>query len=449
MLAQQDRTARLRNRLMGHEPSVCHERAAIVTEVYERLSGTLSPILLRAHALAAVLDRMSIFIGPDELIVGNQASRPRSAPIFPEYSWEWILEELDTLPTRAADRYAVPPESREALQGILPRWRGKSFRDRAVHALPEDVLQSHHSLLFLLTSMGCGVGHLAPDYARVLTRGLSAIAREARERLTALDLTDPDTIRKRDFCQAAVVVAEAAIRFAGRFAERAEQMAAAEACPDRRAELSEIARICRKVPAGTRRDLPRGAAILLVRSSRHPDRVERPLHLAGPLRSVHEPVLRGRPDRRASRPRRRAGAARLSLGQVQRDHEAAGQDRLHRVRRIPAVPESDRRRAEGATGETPPTICRTCVWTPRVGRAFRSRLCRCGSIVRRRLTSYARRPIWRGKGWGFRRSSTTTPSSRCSRTWVCPWKRPGATPRSVASNRRCRARPTGTIRQAF
>ena len=234
---------------MAHEPSVCHERAAIVTDCYERLAGTLPPILLRAHALAAVLDRMSIFIGPDELIVGNQASRPRSAPIFPEYSWEWILEELDTLPTRTADRYAVPPESREALQGILPRWRGKSFRDRAVHALPEDVLRSHQSLLFLLTSMGCGVGHLAPDYARVLTRGLSAIAREARERLTTLDLNDPGTIRKRDFCQVAVVVAEAAIWFAGRFAERAEQMAAAEACPDRRAELSEIARICRTVPA--------------------------------------------------------------------------------------------------------------------------------------------------------------------------------------------------------
>jgi len=164
------RAARLRRWLMSHDPSICHERAAIVTDCYERLAGTLPPILLRAHALAAVLGRMSIFIGPDELIVGNQASQPRSAPIFPEYSWEWILEELDTLPTRAADRYAVPPESREALQGILARWRGKSFRDRAVHALPVDVLQSHQSLLFLLTSMGCGVGHLAPDYARVLTR---------------------------------------------------------------------------------------------------------------------------------------------------------------------------------------------------------------------------------------------------------------------------------------
>ncbi|MCK7490279.1 MAG: hypothetical protein MZU79_08900 [Anaerotruncus sp.] len=243
------RTARLRNRLMAVEPSVCHERATVVTEVYERLGDSLPPILLRAHAPAAVLERMSLRIEPDELIVGNQAGRPRSAPIFPEYSWEWIIEELDSLPMRAADRFAVPAETRQALQDILPKWRGKSFRDRAVRALPEEVLRSHQSLLFLLTSMGCGVGHLAPDYSRVLSRGLAGIAEEARQRLGALDLTDPDAIGKRDFCQAAAIVAEAAIRFANRFAELAERLAEAGAAPERRGELAEIARICRKVPS--------------------------------------------------------------------------------------------------------------------------------------------------------------------------------------------------------
>jgi formate C-acetyltransferase len=243
------RTARLRRRVMAEAPSVCHERATVVTEVYERLGGSLPPILLRAHALAAVLERMSVRIEPDELIVGNQAGRPRSAPIFPEYSWEWILEELDSLPVREADRFAVPAETREALRDLLPRWRGKSFRDKAVQALPEEVLRSHGSLLFLLTSIGCGVGHLAPDYSRVLARGLAGIAEEARQRLAALDLTDPDAIGKRDFCQAAAIVAEAAIRFANRFAELAERLAEAEAVPARRGELAEIARICRKVPA--------------------------------------------------------------------------------------------------------------------------------------------------------------------------------------------------------
>src|SRR5512135_586768 len=115
------RIQRVRDGVLQHEPSVCHERAAIVTDVYDRLAGVLPPILLRAHALAAVLDGMSIFIGPDELVVGNQASRPRAAPLFPEYSWEWILEELDSLPERAADRFAVPPETRHALRETLPK----------------------------------------------------------------------------------------------------------------------------------------------------------------------------------------------------------------------------------------------------------------------------------------------------------------------------------------
>ena len=115
------RTARLRHWVMSHEPSICHERAAIVTECYERLGDTLPPVRLRARSLAAVLDGISIAIGPDELIVGNQACGPRAAPIFPEYSWEWVLEELDTLPTRTADRFAVPAASAQVLRAVLMR----------------------------------------------------------------------------------------------------------------------------------------------------------------------------------------------------------------------------------------------------------------------------------------------------------------------------------------
>ncbi len=243
------RTARLRRWVMSHEPSVCHERAAIVTECYERLGDTLPPVRLRARCLAAVLDGMSIAIGPDELIVGNQARRPRAAPIFPEYSWEWVLEELDTLPTRTADRFAVPAESAQVLRPVLPRWRGKSFRDHALPRLPGEVLRAHETLLFLLTSLGCGVGHLAPDYARVLTLGLEGVMAQARRHLGLLDRTDPACLGERDFCLAAEEVCQAAIRFAGRYAELAVAMAETEADPARGAELREIARICRKVPA--------------------------------------------------------------------------------------------------------------------------------------------------------------------------------------------------------
>jgi formate C-acetyltransferase len=192
---------------------------------------------------------MSVAIGPDELIVGNQACGPRAAPIFPEYSWEWVLEELDTLPTRTADRFAVPAASAQVLRAVLPRWRGKSFRDHALPRLPGEVLRAHETLLFLLTSLGCGVGHLAPDYGRVLTLGLDGVMAQARRQMGLLDRTDPACLGERDFCLAAEEVCQAAIRFAGRYAELAVAIAETEADPARGAELREIARICRKVPA--------------------------------------------------------------------------------------------------------------------------------------------------------------------------------------------------------
>jgi len=242
------RIQRLRAALLSHPPSLCHERAAIVTECYERWAGELPPVLLRARTLAAVLERMAIAIEPDELLVGSQASRPRSAPVFPEYAWEWVLAELDQLPERSADRFAVPPETRTALRELLPRWRGRSFRDRAIQTLPHEVLRAQDGLVFLLTSLGCGVGHLAPDYGRVLTRGLEALVAEAAARLEGLDLTDPAALRPRDFYRAAVEAGRAVIHFARRHAEAAARRAESEPDAVRRAELLEIARICRKVP---------------------------------------------------------------------------------------------------------------------------------------------------------------------------------------------------------
>jgi formate C-acetyltransferase len=234
---------------MRQAPSVCHERAEVVTECYEAYGGRLAPVLLRARALAAVLERMSIFIAPDELIVGHQASRPCAAPVFPEYAWRWVLDELDSFPHRASDRFQVPPDTRERLRAILPRWEGKSFHERAAAALPAEALQAHEDLLFLLTSIGCGTGHLAPNYAGVMTRGLDALIVETRTRLARLDLTEPAALPRRDFLAAAIQVAQAAIDFAHRYAALAGALASGEPDPRRQGELREIARICRRVPA--------------------------------------------------------------------------------------------------------------------------------------------------------------------------------------------------------
>ncbi len=239
----------LRRRVMNTPPSICHERAVLVTETYRKWGLRLSPIRLRAKALANVLDNMSIFIDKDELIVGNQASRVRAAPVFPEYSWDWIVEELDSFDKRDADAFQISRETRHTLSETLDWWKGKTLKDRALDALPQAVIDAQQSLVFILTSMSCGTGHLAPDYPKVIHKGLDDIRQEALDRLENLDLSEPDAVQKADFYRAAIEVCEAVCRFANRYAALAETLAASETHPDRAAELTEIARICRKVPS--------------------------------------------------------------------------------------------------------------------------------------------------------------------------------------------------------
>src|SRR5512139_3511474 len=108
----------LRENLLDAMPSVCVERARLLTEAYKQY-GYLPPVLLRARALAHVLENMTIYIQPGELIVGNQASRPRAAPIFPEYSVDWIAPEIDEFIKRPADQFSVDPQVRwELLEDI-------------------------------------------------------------------------------------------------------------------------------------------------------------------------------------------------------------------------------------------------------------------------------------------------------------------------------------------
>ena len=131
---------RLRDELLDTTPRICVERARLVTQAYQTHQAD-PPVLRRARALAHVLDHMTIFIREGELVVGNQASHIRAAPIFPEYSVDWIEPELDEFATRPADRYLISGEAKaELIDDILPYWKGRTLYDRAMATLPEEAL---------------------------------------------------------------------------------------------------------------------------------------------------------------------------------------------------------------------------------------------------------------------------------------------------------------------
>jgi formate C-acetyltransferase len=238
------RVRRLRHRLLASRPELCVERARIVTEVYRDTEGDPT-IVRRAKALQAVLQGMTIRIDDGELIVGNQASRLRSAPIFPEFSHDWIEAELDSFAGRTGDPFLVSEEAKTALREILPDWRGRSTKDLALEKLSPRARDAQSRLALLLTSLSSGLGHVAPDYGRVLRLGLEGLVRRAegeRARLSAGD-------GRAAFYEAAIVAMRAVMDFAARFADLARRLAAGEADPFRRRELETIADVCDRVPA--------------------------------------------------------------------------------------------------------------------------------------------------------------------------------------------------------
>lgn len=245
-----ERIRRLRERVARSEPSVCSERAVLVTESYKETEGQPMPIR-RAKALDRVLRNMTVFIAPDELIVGNHASKPRSAPVFPEMGVDWLSRELDSiLETRSQDRMVVPPKVKEDLRSIIPYWRGKTLREAVYAALPKEVINARLAKVFTLDNHEeGGLGHMLPDYPTVLAKGFNGIVDEVEERIGCLDLTRPDDYEKYIFYEAVKIVCRAACAFAERFADEAQRLAETERDLQRKDELLRIAQVCRRVPA--------------------------------------------------------------------------------------------------------------------------------------------------------------------------------------------------------
>ncbi len=246
-----ERVRRLRARLLDTTPSLCAERGLLITEAYQKYQAD-PPVLRRAKALAHILANMTITIAPDEIIVGNQASAPRAAPLFPEYLVDFLADEIDDFPRRRADVFEVSPEVRASiLQDIVPAWRGKTLNDRVMAIMPEDVAAAQKAgVISGRGNITSGDGHIIMDIERVLAVGLEGVIAEAEAALANLSPYEAAEFKKRPFLQGAIIALRAAIDFARRFAAEAERQAGQPSLtPERRLELQTIAATCRRVPA--------------------------------------------------------------------------------------------------------------------------------------------------------------------------------------------------------
>jgi len=242
-----ERTARIRARLLDTQPTVDTQRALLTTESY-RAHEQDQAVLRRAYMLDNVLRNMSIYIDPDALLVGNQASSDRSAPIFPEYAMDWVIKELDAFDKRDGDRFTITEENKQILRDIYPYWKGRTLQDKGYAAFPERA-RLFYDLGIIKTegNITSGDAHIAVDYSRILREGLSGYRARTLEQQDKLELSDFEDLKKSYFYRAILIVLDAVETFALRYAALAEEQAKT-AAPERAAELMELARICRKVP---------------------------------------------------------------------------------------------------------------------------------------------------------------------------------------------------------
>lgn len=237
----------LRERILDEKPYISAERALLATESY-RANQHQPNVMKRALMLQHILEKMTIYIEDETFIVGNQAESNRDAPVFPEYTMEFIINELNLFEKRDGDIFYITEETKEKLRSIAPFWENNNLRARGGALLPKEVAVYMETGLFGMEGkLNAGDAHLAVNYQKVLEIGLKGYEERVKQEKAALDLTRPESIDKYVFFNAVLIVLEAVRTYAGRFASLAREKAES-ANGSRREELLEIARICEKVP---------------------------------------------------------------------------------------------------------------------------------------------------------------------------------------------------------
>lgn len=243
-----ERMKEFREEVLDEKPYIDAQRAILATLAYKEILNQ-PRVMVRAKMLEKVLDNMSIYIEDKSLLAGNQATKNRNAPIFPEYTMEFVMNELDQFEKRDGDVFYITEKTKEQLREIAPFWQNNNLRARGEALLPEEVRVFMETGVFGMEGkLNAGDAHLAVNYERILKDGLRGYEKRVKECKATLDLTNPDNIDKYCFYNAVLIVLEAVRNFANRYSVLAKDLAEKELNQERKVELLEISRICSKVP---------------------------------------------------------------------------------------------------------------------------------------------------------------------------------------------------------
>ena len=248
-IPKSSRITRLVDHLYAKMPEIESYRAKLITESYKETED--QPIITRrAKAFSHILHNIPIIIRDEELIVGSNSIAPRGCQTFPEFSFQWLEDELDTVATRTADPFYISEQAKADLREVHKYWKGKTTSELATaYMAPEAIRAIDHNIFTPGNYFYNGVGHVTVKYWEVLAIGYEGIMAKAQAELDHCNVGDGDYAERSRFLEAVIMSCQAVIDYANRYAKLAFEMAEKCTDPQRKAELLVIASNCSKVPA--------------------------------------------------------------------------------------------------------------------------------------------------------------------------------------------------------
>lgn len=243
-----DRIKRLVDHLYAKMPEIEASRAELITEGYKMTEGL--PIMMRkALSFKHIMENLPIIIRPDELIVGSTTIAPRGCQTYPEFSYEWLEAEFDTVEHRSSDPFYISKETAKRIVEADKYWKGKTTSELATsYMAPETLRAMKHNMFTPGNYFYNGVGHITVQYWKVLEIGLEGIIKEAADERAKINPGDENYAKKNTFLEAVIISCNAVITYAERYATLAREMASKEYKADRKKELLQIAENCSNVP---------------------------------------------------------------------------------------------------------------------------------------------------------------------------------------------------------
>jgi formate C-acetyltransferase len=234
------------------------QRAMIVTECFEKYAACPQNVKW-AKTLREVLSRYEIKIWPDELLVGELVAPPNGAPVYPEFSIDWLVNEFDQRPmeNRKNDRYVISKRVQQEIRDLAPKWKNRTVSEAGIADYTTKERQGSHlgkGVLLESLFLYAGVGHVCVDYPKLLSIGFGGLREEIESHIAELDTSKPEDVKKQEFYDAELIMLDGVKIWIERYGRLAWEMAKTESDPVRRKELSRISGNCMQIAEGVPQD---------------------------------------------------------------------------------------------------------------------------------------------------------------------------------------------------